>query len=570
MPPRHSDGSEAASEPRRTSLRRLSSLASLHALNPFARRRSNNSNPQHHHHHHHHSRQHPTDHTDPSVATSSTSNLSTSSHVTRTSHSLQTEPFPPCEDDELTALPLPPAPAGSSSRRSSYICLPDDPIGGMPRSRTPSHLPLPIRTRRQPSIANSKSHSRLPSAIHPSSLLPGSTATTSTRIPTPPTSNRRYSNSRLTPSDPRPSFIRTRMRRSDTEPLLPVQLEQTTPGRHTAFKENITMSPVKPLPLTMLNNKDLYGSALPSRAYASRHGWQGDTDGTQPLLQQQHHHHHFGSSIPMSHTRQPSTATVTQSSPAYRSSRHRLSTPRTPDAQPVQRWNSQPVLANITNRRNSKHGEVTERRLMAEVQPAPPPLPQKTPLSAEALELGKVKSFSKSTTHLPSGSQQSPSLVSLAGKSRHPGCSQSPHEVYKPEPVAYWCGRFSAIADRYRNEELIAHLGSPRASSDQMHTPDANTRRMRRALEYLHSLCMTQEARESFVVFQLQSAALQGYPELGKPLALSVPERKIVMSCRGDGAGGEGGLGGGSGLMSEKRERTFMDRLLGRARRSLV
>ncbi|KAI6907363.1 hypothetical protein KC318_g7421 [Hortaea werneckii] len=510
MPPRNSDGSEAPSETRRTSLRRLSSLASLHALNPFARRRSNNSNPQHHQHHHprQHNNTDNTDNTDNSIATSSTSNLSASSHVTRTSHSLQTEPFPPCEEDELTALPLPPAPASSSSRRSSYICLPDDPIGGMPRSRTLSHLPLPIRTRRQPSIANSKSHSRLPSAIHPSSLLPGSSSTTSTRIPTPPTSNRRYSNTRLTPSDPRPSFIRTRMRRSDTEPLLPVQLEQANPGRHTAFKENITMSPVKPLPLTMLNNKDLYGSALPSRAYAN--------------------------------------------------------------AQPVQRWNSQPVLTNTTNRRNSKHGEVTERRLMAEVQPAPPPLPPQTPLSAEALEIGKVKSFSKSTTHLPRGSEQIPPLAALATKSRPPSLNQSAHEVYKPEPVAYWCGRFSAIADRYRNEELLAHLGSPRASSDQMHTPDANTRRMRRAMEYLHGLCMTQEARESFVVFQLQFAALQGCPELGKPLALSVPERKIVMSCRGDGEGRDGDLGGESGLMSEKRERTFMDRLLGRARRSLV
>ncbi|RMY56168.1 hypothetical protein D0863_13073 [Hortaea werneckii] len=562
MPSRPSDGSEAASEPRRTSLRRLSSLASLHALNPFARRRSNNSNPQHPHPH---SRQHNTDHTDNSIATSSTSNLSASSHVTRPSHSLQTEPFPPCEEDELTALPLPPAPSCATSRRSSYICLPDDPIGGMPRSRTLSHLPLPIRTRRQPSIANSKSHSRLPSTIHPSSLLPGPTST-STRIPTPPTSNRRYSNTRLTPSDPHPSFIRTRMRRSDTEPLLPVQVEQTNPGRHTAFKENITLSPVKPLPLTMLNNKDLYGSALPSRAYASRHGWQGDTDGTQPLLQ----HQHFGSAVPLSHTRQHSTATVTQSSPAYRSSRHRLSTPRIPSAQPVQRWNSQPVLTNITNRGSSKHGEVIERRLMTEVQPAPPPLPPKTPLSAEALETGKVKNLSKSTTHLPRGSVQSPSLAALATKSRPPSFNQSGHEVYKSEPVAYWCGRFSAIADRYRNEELLAHLGSPRASSDQMHTPDANTRRMRRALEYLHSLCMTQEARESFVVFQLQFAALQGCPELGKPLALSVPERKIVMSCRGDGAGGEGGLGGETGLISEKRERTFMDRLLGRARRSLV
>ena len=225
---------------------------------------------------------------------------------------------------------------------------------------------------------------------------------------------------------------------------------------------------------------------------------------------------------------------------------------------------------------------------MAEVQPLPPPIPPQTPLSAEALAIGKVKSLNNSAAHLHPVPEQSPLL-----KPRVPSPCRSGSEVDEPrglsfslpppsltdplqiihaEPVAYWCGRFSSLNDRYRNEELFAQIGAPKSSSDQMHTPEANTKRMRRALEYLHGLCATQEARESFVVFQLQFASSQGNAELGKPLALKVPERRITLGsqdapdlqCEGPrGGGGVVGLG-------ERRERSFMDRLLGRGRKSLV
>jgi len=545
MPSRKSESSETQAESRRTSLHRLSSIASFQALNPFSRRRSNHD-------------------AETSTAGSSASNLSLTSTSANAPVPHKTEPF--SNHDELTALPIPPVPTSAAPRRSSYICLPDDPIGGMPRSRTFSNLPLPVRTRRTTPMANSKSHPRLPSALLPT-----------TRIPTPPMSSRRHSNTRLTPAEPKLG-VRHRVKRSDTEPLLPVNIGQVSNiGRSTAFKENINNSPVRPLPMYMMENRDFYGAALPSRAYACRHGWMDPSEGSEPLL----HPYEVPSLVPRAHYRHQSVAAFSQSSPTYRGARERQPTPGASKPEPVQRWNSQPVLTNVTNRRNSRHAEIKERRLMSEVQPVPPPPPPKTPLSAEALSGGKRKSLSN---HLRQVSEQSPSLAALSTKPRAP----SPHRssqivgllpdsspppptqpsfytyITNPEPVPYWAGRFSALNDRYRNEELLAHINSPKSSSDKMHTPEANMRRMRRALDYLHSLCATQEARESFVVFQLQFAALQNMPELGRPMVLNVPERIVLGSrCEDDGVGEVG-------LMSEKREKSFMSRLLGRGRKSLA
>ncbi|KAK4547551.1 hypothetical protein LTR36_000508 [Oleoguttula mirabilis] len=560
---------ETPTDSRRDPLRRLSSLASLQALNPFARRRSH--------------------HIDSSTATSSTSNLSLSSTIVNNApqtHQMSASSFSRLRpsEDEITALPIPPVPSSIASRRSSYICLPDDPIGGMPRSRTLSNLPLPTRARRNTGMAGSKSHSRLPSAVLPPS-----------RIPTPPISSRRHSNVRLTPVIPKQPFgLRNRMKRSDTEPLLPVNLahQGSNVGRTTAFKENISLSPVKPLP-AMFDNKDFYGSTLPSRAYASRHGWMDTGDGTEPLLQAD-----LGSSLPLSHYRQHSLANLafSQSSPAYRSARERQPTPGASQPEPMQRWNSQPILSTVTNRRNCRHGEIKERRLLSEVS-IPPPPPPKTPLTAEALVSGKAaKRLSTSADHLRQASEQSPSLSNLlaqpsAAIEAQQQLPSTPHltgqAITTREPPAYWCGRFSALNDRYRSEELAAHLHhhSPKHHSDKMHSPEANTRRMRRALEHLYERCVTREAREGFVVFQLQFAALQNVPELGRPLQLNVPERRIVLGCResvgvgdgdGDGDGDEddedavGDGGGGMRLLRERRERTFMDRLLGRGRKSLM
>ncbi|KAK1823760.1 hypothetical protein LTR12_001715 [Friedmanniomyces endolithicus] len=544
MPFRKSESSDAGSDSKRKSLQRLSSIASFHALNPFTRRRSNN--------------------TTDTTTNSSTSNLSLCSTAAKA-------PLPPPQclqssssqlfsiEDEVTALPIPPILGNFPSRRSSYICLPDDPIGGMPRSRTFSNLPLPNRARRNTALPHvpSHSHTRIPSAFLSSS-----------RLPSPAASNRKHSVSKLPLSEPKAPLIRNRMKRSDTEPLLPVHVEQTSNmHRSTAFKENISPSPVKPLPETaMYEDWEYYGSSFPSRGYANRHGWVDTGKGSEPLLHFDACGENFSNSLAdphhVSHASKPSF-----SSPAYRSTRERPSTPAGPV--PVQRWNSQPVLTNATNRRNSRHGEILERRLLSAVQPDPPAPPSETTLSAEALVSGKVTALRKSTTQLPQFAERDPTLSKLSSKARAPSPSRSAQQITTAEPVSYWCGRFSALNDRYRNDELALHLGASKAQSDKMHSVEANTRRMRRALEGLQSLCATPEARESLVVFQLQFAAMQGLPELGRPLQLNLPERKIVLNAaRGGSEEERGGSEAGDGV-AEKRKGSFMDRLLGRSRRSL-
>ncbi|KAK0258197.1 hypothetical protein B0A54_00220 [Friedmanniomyces endolithicus] len=546
MPFRKSESSDAASDSKRKSLQRLSSIASFQALNPFTRRRSNNT-------------------TDTTTTNSSTSNLSLSSTAANA-------PLPPPQclqssssqlfsiEDEVTALSIPPVLGTFPSRRSSYICLPDDPIGGMPRSRTFSNLPLPNRARRNTALPRvpSQSHTRIPSAFLSSS-----------RLPSPAASNRKHSVSKLPLSEPKAPVIRNRMKRSDTEPLLPLNVESVaTVGRATAFKENISPSPVKLLPETaMYEDRDFYDSSYPPRGYADRHGWVDTGKGSEPLLHFDACGENFSSSLrDPQHVSHASKASF--SSPAYRSTRERPSTPAGPA--PVQRWNSQPVLTNVTNRRNSRHGEILERRLLSAVQPDPPAPPPETTLSAEALVSGKVTALKKSTPQLPQLAERDPSLSKLLSKARAPSPSRSAQQVTTAEPGPYWCGRFSALNDRYRNDELALHLGASKAQSDKMHSVEANTRRMRRALERLHGLCATPEARESLVVFQLQFAAMQGLPELGRPLQLNLPERKIVLNAARGGSEEERGVSEeiGDGV-ADKRKGSFMDRLLGRSRRSL-
>ncbi|KAK4902843.1 hypothetical protein LTR27_000782 [Elasticomyces elasticus] len=537
----------SGADPKRRSLQRLSSIASFQALNPFNRRRSNNT-------------------TSDSTINSSSSTLtlsSTAANAPQPQHLQSSSSQLFSIEDEITALPIPPVPASvQNNKRSSYICIPDDPIGGMPRSRTFSNLPLPTRARKNSalSMAPSRSHARLPSAFLSSS-----------RVPSPAASSRKHSTSKL------PSFtellkaqqapqIRNRMRRSDTEPLLPLSADQVSNmGRSTAFKENISLSPVRPLPV--YEDQEYYGSSPPA-SYANKHGWMDTGKGSEPLLQFDACNENFNASHPYPHH----TANFSYSSPAYR----RPSTPaagRIAPPQPVQRWNSQPVLSNITNtttqRRNSRHGIIPERRLLSAVQPDPPAPPPKTPLTAEALTSGKVTALNKSSTQLPlltEPQKHSPSWTNLSAKVRAPSPARPTGHITKAQPVVYWCARFSALNDRYRNDELLLHLGASKTVSDKMHSAEANTRRMRRALEHLHSLCATEEARESFVVFQLQFAACQGLPELGRPL---MEGKKIMLGSVGNEVGGSEG-GEGPGGVAEKRKGTFMGRLLGKGRRSLT
>lgn len=609
MPSRKSDASSEATlsnTSRRTSLRRLSSIASLQTL--FTRRRSQ------------HVAEHP--------VTSSSSDLSLASST------VANAPIPEnsaCstadltqQADSLTDLPVAPPPTHPSTRRSSYICLPDDPIGGMPRSRTFSNLPVPARAKKTPAmVGSSRSHARLPSAFLPN-----------TRLPSPPSSTRKHSHSRLMSAETKsqPS-VRSRVKRSDTEPLLgmgPLHSARNLP-RSTAFKENISLSPIKPLPALDLfhQEKHHYSSSQPySSHYHPPGAWWSSSSDMGDVL---------SSSIPSTasysppppppiskYANHPAIQMVREhkSSPArplYRSLRDRPPTPGAsslnPVAQgaPVQRWNSQPVLTTRQNnnenpkRKYSKHhGEIKQTRLMSTRQ-APTPPPPKTPVGIQATAVGsKVKAANNSASagHVRQASEQTPSQPRSEQSSvpRPAGHLQ----VSNYEPPAYWAGRLSALADRYRNEELaslvqgaisppttttsgstaslstsrgvasclsLSSLGgaesatlTPKAQTDKMHTPEASTARLKRALDHLNTLCATQEARDSLYAFQAQFAGMMHLPELRPP--------KLVLHLGDSNRGGSTAEeGAGAATMSETRKASFMDRLLGRGqgkRRSLV
>lgn len=99
-----------------------------------------------------------------------------------------------------------------------------------------------------------------------------------------------------------------------------------------------------------------------------------------------------------------------------------------------------------------------------------------------------------------------------------------------------------------------------------MHTPAANTARMRRAIENLYYQCANDEARDSFLKWQKQLAVAMSLPELarsvaGRSCALEMSLRKSEQDDIGS-----------SPMMplSAQRKISFMDRLLGRRQKSLV
>ena len=599
MPSRKSDASSdaALSNPsRRTSLRRLSSIASLQNL--FTRRRSQHV-------------------ADPAVASSSSDLSLASSTLANASipeHSACSTADRLQQVDSLTELPVAPPPSHLSTRRSSYICLPDDPIGGMPRSRTFSNLPVPARTKKTPAIVPpSRSHARLPSAYFPN-----------TRLPSPPSSTRKHSRSRLMSAETRGQApVRTRMTRSDTEPLTgmaPLHPANSVP-RSTAFKENISLSPIKPLPALDMFHQDKHRSNHyhPPGAWMSSSSDMGDvlsssvsstaSNSTPPPSPISKYANHPAIQMVRGHRSSPAR-------PLYRSLRDRPPTPGASSLNPVaqgapfQRWNSQSILTTRQNnnenskRTNSKHhGEIKQTRLMSTRQ-APTPPPPKTPVIMQGIAAGsKMKGANNSASaghvrqaseHTPSQPRSEQSSIPLpAGHLRVSGY----------EPPAYWAGRLSALADRYRNEELaslvqgaispptsttsgstasssnsrgaashlsFSSLGSgtaatltPKAQTDKMHTPEASTARFKRALDHLNTLCATQEARDSLYAFQTQSSGMMHLPELRPP--------KLVLHL-GD-SNNTTQEGAGVAMMSESRKASFMDRLLGRGqgkRRSLV
>jgi len=233
----------------------------------------------------------------------------------------------------------------------------------------------------------------------------------------------------------------------------------------------------------------------------------------------------------------------------------------------VQRWNSQPVLTNTTNIRSAGHHEIRQTRLLSARQAPTPPL-SRTPISVQALGAPATRvrggSVSSSVNHLRRSSTQT--LLSTSFTPQH-----AAGRISVAEPSAYWCGRVSALIDRYRNEDLAASLADINAKSetDKFHSPATNTARLRRALEHLHSLCVTDEARESFVRFQMNFAAMQHLPELSRPIKSRNPAPAIEPLRITPYAGGleverNSAVVIGGAAKSDARKMSLLDRMLGR------
>nr|POF04280.1 hypothetical protein CFP56_22035 [Quercus suber] len=528
--PRKSGGSEAPSETSaRTSLRRLSSIASFQALNPFARRRSNNTT------------------TDNNVSESTASLSSTTENAPQPSSDLSASTSNSTSHlltyvDETALLPV-----QASLTRSSPVPPRQNPAERVPRSRTFSNLPIPARLYRNAPVASCKSNSRLPT----SRVLPP------TRLPSPPTTNRKYSGSNLASAEVHRQHVKNGMKRSDTEPLLLLHSDQRhgTP-RMTAFKENISPGLPKHRPTKHKQSQGQHPSSCTSLSDLS--------DVSEPSSASKY----TGLSDVSAFTRY--NERCSQYSPNFPCGQkwHAPSgapsaTPKPLQVPPVQRWNSQPILSNLTNVRSPQH-EIKQVRLMSERHPPTPP-PPRTPAGMGAMLTARSQP-SSTNRHVGQVTQISPSHRKVTFK---PLISPSTdhHEVHKAEAASYWCGRFAALEDRYRNEELAASLRTqihdrsstdaapptgpnfwPRHESDQMHTPEMTTQRRRRAIEHLYKLCTTVEARDSFVQFQWQLAAAQHEPDLARPVQSDRTEL-------GDGARFIHGVA---------RKVTFMDRLLGR------
>jgi hypothetical protein len=532
-------------------MKRLSSIASLAHLNPFHRRRSNNASDS--------ITSLCSDNSQPSAQTTAATS-SSSRKPSESSSTIISDTAPP-----LVAPPIPIESQASFLRRSSYVCLPDDPIGGMPRSRTFSNLPIPSRSK--------KPESRLPSDSH---TRRSSNLTTATRLPSPPASTRRHLMGSMPTSSSRYQSVRNRMKRSDTMPLLPSNTGQMTNlPRPTAFKENLSLSPIKPLPAVDQFDEADFSSSLPAGSYMEDQAW----DQTSPT------------SLP----RDPSfcgalpTTAYTGSSPSrdefnfyseptYQPKRafpQRSSSFAKPV--PVQRWNSQPVLTNTTNTSNTRASgrhEIRETRLLSARQAPTPPLSRNS-ISVQALGAPATRvrggSVSSSVHHLRRSSTHT--LLSTSFTPQH-----TAGQISVAEPSAYWCGRVSALIDRYRNEDLAASLAETNSKSqtDKFHSPTTNTARLRRALEHLHSLCVTDEARESFVRFQMDFASRQHLPELGKPIKTQKPEPTIEPAIKPISHAG-GGLDfertstviTGGPAKSGARKMSLLDRMLGRREKRL-
>ncbi|KAI9700824.1 MAG: hypothetical protein M1836_002193 [Candelina mexicana] len=84
-------------------------------------------------------------------------------------------------------------------------------------------------------------------------------------------------------------------------------------------------------------------------------------------------------------------------------------------------------------------------------------------------------------------------------------------QIREAMPSAYWCGRFTTLNDRFRNEEFNLEL-EHHDSETERYALSTDELRVRRVFIHLSSLCQTEEARASLVEFQEKYAIVNETP----------------------------------------------------------
>lgn len=205
--------------------------------------------------------------------------------------------------------------------------------------------------------------------------------------------------------------------------------------------------------------------------------------------------------------------------------------------QAMQRWNSQPLLSNATNLR-LPHKEIKQTRLLSVRQAPTPPISHAVLAPTQFTNVDGIERASQSKRNIflrkPAirrdsavadfGPQSPPqedhgAIISLPRSE----VARDQARITEAEPLAYWTGRFSALADRMCNRELEQQLNPDPSSWKQkvsktnaslktwqasriedLYSSEATLTRTKHALYQLHSLCATEAARQSFRAWLVQ------------------------------------------------------------------
>ncbi|KAF2725105.1 hypothetical protein K431DRAFT_331576 [Polychaeton citri CBS 116435] len=514
---------------RRSSLPRLSSLASLQVFNPFSSRHSNNNLP--------------------SDSTCKHS-MSASSPTRSTRYRNNNEQL---FIDEEIGLSSPTAPhfsrptaqAPTSTirgrwlpRQSNRQQLFNEPNREVSKSSAFSNIPLPI-----------KSKAEAPRPREQSARQKSQHKSRSSRIPFPLTTNRTHSVrvSKILCADAPIS------KRSGTEPFLERALGDVGKTEHKrpakVFNENLRFSTIHALPSMSeeVGSPDLcasspsLGAGVPTFVPIDRDRQAvGETAvGVDCVAITKHiDRPDAGAWSENNHYRRRCDGSPTLKASPYRQS--------------VQRWNSQPVIGASMPSQLKVITGVQLGKVLSETQPITLRNPSWS--SPQQVETNYMSS------HLPSlGSFESLPI---------PPSKKTLGEVNAREPLEFWTGRLVALCDRYRNEEnkhVLSFSDSadkqPDSSdSEKMHSTEAAVGRQRRALEELCVACTTEEAVSSLIAFQYHLSTVNGDHDLAKPLREVTSIATESGSVRVKASVTATMLGSGSA-----RRKAFIDRLLGKS-----